>query len=202
MRTLSALSTVEKNKLTTDSAWIYLLEIQFDTVIRLCSNNEDLSWNSQTWQAFPFELDTIGDTGKGEIPSVIVRVSNVSGEIQQIVEAADGASGIPVIIRVINSESTLSDENELELEFVVDKPDYDELWMTFTLTGSNCLTRRVPRWRYLKNFCRFAVNYGGVECGISAATKITYPDCDGTKEQCTERGNASRYGGFPWMPKL
>jgi len=200
MRTLSTAALIEKNKLATDSAWLILLEVTIGaTTLKLVANNEDILWNGDTWQAFPFELDTVGETGKGEIPAITVKVSNVTGEVQRLLEANDGANGVPVVIRVINSKVTTTTP-ELELSFVVESSTHDEQWITFRLTGANCLTRRVPRRRYLKNFCPFA--YGGIECGVSAATMATYPTCNRTSANCTERGNSTRFGGFPWMPEL
>lgn len=200
MRTLSTAALTEKNKLTTDSAWVVLLEIGLTPIVRLASNNEDLTWNSQTWQAFPFELSTVGETGKGEIPAIVVKVSNVTGEIQQMLESVDGAHGTDVTIRVINTSASTSTECELELAFILDYSTYDEQFVTFHLTGGNCLTRRVPRRRYLKNFCPFS--YGGVECGVSSATMTTYPTCNKTYGDCNTRSNVSRFGGYPWMPAL
>lgn len=200
MKTLSTAALIEKNKLATDGAWLFLLEITIGaTTLKLVSNNEDILWNGDTWQAFPFEVDTIGEAGKGEIPAIGVKVSNVTGEVQSILEANDGANGVPVILRVISTNATATTP-ELELSFVVESSNYDEQWITFRLTGANCLTRRVPRRRYLKNFCPFA--YGGIECGLPAAVLITYPTCNRTSANCTERGNAARFGGFPWMPEL
>lgn len=199
MRTLSTAALIEKNKLATDSAWLILLEVTIGaTTLKLVANNEDILWNGDTWQAFPFELDTVGETGKGEIPAVIVKVSNVTGEVQRLIEANNGVNGVPVVIRVINTEVTTTTP-ELELSFVVESSTHDEQWITFRLTGANCLTRRVPRRRYLKDFCPFV--YGGIECGVSAATMATYPTCNRTFANCTERRNHTRFGGFPWMPK-
>lgn len=200
MRTLSTAALIEKNKLSTDSAWLILLEVTIGaTVLKLVANNEDILWSGDTWQAFPFELDTVGETGKGEIPAITVKVSNVTGEVQRLLEANDGANGVPVVIRVINTDVTTTTP-ELELSFVVESSTHDEQWITFRLTGANCLTRRVPRRRYLKNFCPFV--YGGIECGVSAATMATYPTCNRTSANCTERWNFTRFGGFPWMPEL
>lgn len=200
MRTLSTAALIEKNKIAGSGAWLVLLEIQLTETIRLVGNNEDILWDSQTWQAFPFELDTIGETGKGEIPAVAVKVSNITGEIQTKLEAADGANGTPVIIRVINTEASTSTECELELAFVLDSTSYDEKQITFRLTGANCLTRRVPPRRYLKNFCPFI--YGGIQCGVSAGTLAAYPTCGRTIADCLTRSNDARFGGFRWMPKL
>ncbi len=200
MRVLSTAALMELNKLATNSADVVLLEIGLDPIIRLCSNNEDLSWNSETWQAFPFELATISESGKGEISAVAVKVSNVTGEIQRLLEAADGAHGTAVTIRVINTVASTSTECELELSYILDRSSYDEQFVTFNLTGGNCLTRRVPRRRYLKNFCPFT--YGGIECGVSAGTVSSYPTCNKTFADCQTRNNSSRFGGYPWMPAL
>jgi lambda family phage minor tail protein L len=200
MRTLSTAALIEINKLATDSASIVLLEIGLTPIIRLAGNNEDITWNSQTWQAFPFELDTVGETGKGEIPAVVVRVSNVTGEIQRLLESVNGASGTAVTLRVINTAASTSTGCELELSFVVESSTYDEQWLTFRLSGGNCLTRRVPRRRYLRNFCPFT--YGGVECGVSSGTVSTYPTCNKTFANCVTRSNSSRFGGYPWLPEL
>lgn len=199
MRIVSSAFIAEKNKVATASATIVLLEIQLDALtIRLAANNEDISWSSQTWQAFPFEIDTLDEAGQGEIPSIVVKVSNETTEIQQYLEAEDGAMGATVVIRVINTEASSSTEAELELSLVVETVDWDEHLISFRLTGPNCLSRRVPDRRYLKDFCPFA--YGGIRCGVSTATMATYPTCNGTRANCLERGNSTRFGGFPWMP--
>lgn len=201
MRILSTAALTELNKVATDSADIILLEIQLSgATIRLARNNEDLEWDSETWQAFEFDLDTVNEAGKGEIPAVVAKVSNVTGEIQQYIEAANGASGTPIIIRVINTKT--GGAALLELSYILDRISYDELVMSFHLTGANSLTRRIPRWRYLKNFCRFGGNYGGIDCGVSAATVTSFPTCDGTYEQCLARSNSARFGGFRFMPDL
>lgn len=201
MLDISSAAIAEKNKIATDSVWVALIEIQLPgETLRLCANNENLSWNSQTWQKYPVELGVINDSGKGEIPAVTVKVSNVTGEIQQYLEAADGADGSVVIIRVINTQASSNTQAELELSFVLDSSSFDEETIVFKLTGGNCLTRRVPARRYLSNFCPF--NYGGVRCGVSAATQTTYTTCNKTYANCTERSNQTRFGGFKWMPKL
>src|SRR5690554_914294 len=87
MRDLSAIAKLEKNKISSTGAWLILLEIQFQgTTIRVVNNNEDIEWpegSGTTWVAFPFELGDIGENSKGELPSLQVKVSNVTRVIQQ-----------------------------------------------------------------------------------------------------------------------
>ena len=61
MLSISAVSKAEKNKLSTDSAMLVLLEIKLRNTVYICYNNEDITWKGQLYQAFPFK---IGDTSQ------------------------------------------------------------------------------------------------------------------------------------------
>lgn len=199
MLNLSAAAILEKNKLAGDSCWPVLLEIQLEgQTLRLCNNNENITWNGQTWTAFPFELDEISQNDKAEIPNVTLRVSNVTQEIQGYIDDMNGGTDVPVILRVVNSNHLDITTPELEMSFVAVRVGFDAQWLSFTLGGSISITRRVPERRYLKDFCPF--QYGGVECGVSAGTKVTYPTCQKTLAQCRQRSNSTRFGGFPALP--
>jgi len=200
MLPLSSAAIIEKNKVAGDSVWVILLEITIPgaSAIRICSNNENIVWNGETWVPFPFELDEMSENNGGEVPSLNVRVSNVTQELQYYLEETDGAVGFPVTIRVVNSKHLDLTSPELQLDFVCNDASYDARWITFKLGGDQKTNRRVPERRYLKNFCPFA--YGGIECGIPAATKAAYPTCVKTLAQCRERGNSQRYGGEPALP--
>ena len=63
MISLSAISKAEKNKLSTDSCFLILLEIRLQNTIYICYNNEDITWGGNTYIAFPFE---IGDVTEDE----------------------------------------------------------------------------------------------------------------------------------------
>ena len=200
MLNLSAAAILEKNKIAGDSCWPVLVEIQIpgQDPVRVCNNNENLTWNGETWIAFPFELDELQEAGKGEIPSVALRVSNVTQELQYYIEQAGGGVDFPVILRVVNSKHLDITTPELELSFICTGCKYDAYWITFTLGGDAKLTRRVPERRYLKDFCPF--QYGGIECGVADATKVTYPTCAKTLTQCRQRSNSTRFGGEPGIP--
>ncbi len=54
---LSSIAIEEKNKLATDSVFLICLEITIPGVaepVRVVRNNEDLTWQGETWVAFPF----------------------------------------------------------------------------------------------------------------------------------------------------
>ncbi|MCX7779606.1 MAG: DUF1833 family protein [Negativicutes bacterium] len=199
MRNLSVAAILEKNKLSSDGAWLVLLEIAIGTtIIRICRNTEDIIWNGQTWIAFPFELEDVSEDSKGELPQVTVKVSNVLRTIQRYLEESNGGIGASVTLRVVHSEHLDLTDPEIEETFTVVATKTDTQWVYFILGGDDPSRRRVPERRYLKDFCPFT--YGGIECGVSAAVKATYPACNKTLAHCRQRGNSVRFGGEPAIP--
>jgi len=201
MLNLSAGAIAQKNNIGAPSAWLVLLEIQIPgdwEPLCLTNNNENVTWDGKTWQAFPFDLEPLRENTGTEVPVASVRVSNVTRDVLNYLELADGAIDFPCIIRVVNSEVLGSATPELELEYVVRKITYDTQWVVFTLGGSQHIARRTPERRYMKDFCPFA--YGKIECGAATATVTTYPTCDKSLVQCRERSNSIRYGGHPGIP--
>lgn len=201
MLELSAAAILRKNNPGEPSAWIVLLEIQVPgdiDPIRICSNNEVVAWGGYDWTPFPFELDPVRENTATEVPVASIRVSNVTRDVLRYLELANGAIDFPVIIRIVNSAVLGNPSPELEVEYIVKRINYDTQWITFTLGGSQHITRRTPERRYMKNFCPF--KYGDVECGADAATMLLFPACDHSLANCRERENSERFGGEPGIP--
>jgi phage-related protein len=199
MLTLSAGAIAHKNSLSDDSCWLALLEVQIPgTTLYLANNNENITWNGQVWQAFPFDVDPLRENSGTEIPIATIRVSNVTREVLAYVEQSNGAIDFPVILRIVNSEVLGGTAPELQLEYVCKQIKYDTTWVSFTLAGSQHITRRTPERRFMKDFCPYA--YGLIECGVSAATLAAFSTCKKTLAQCRERGNSKRFGGEPGIP--
>jgi phage-related protein len=116
-RTLSSFGILEKNKLTSNTIWLLMLEITVPGVaepIRITSNNENVTWRDESWIAFPFELDDMGEDSRGEVPQVSLRVSNVSRTMEaylqdyDIYTKANGFTPIAVTIYVVNNAASFS----------------------------------------------------------------------------------------------
>ena len=190
MITLSAIARREKNKLSTGSAFIILLDINLPNIVRICYNTEDVMWRGNLYQAFPFELGEVTETYQDEEPHVELKVSNVSQALQYYVEDGLGGNGTEVIIRVVNSENLDSDEAELEEYFVVQSCSVNEQEITFTLGGEYSARTRRPLNRYMKNNCPF--KYKGIRCGYNGDIE----NCQHTLTDCRAHGNSKRFGGF------
>lgn len=193
MLSLSAIAKQEKNKLSTESVFIVLLDIDLKDgdVIRVCYNNEDITWNGNLYQSFPFELGEVSEDTDGSDPSVELRVDNTSRALSYYIESSGGAVNMPVVLRVVNTENLNSNEPELEESFVVQKTSIAEDFVTFTLGAEYSSRTRRPLNRYMKNNCPF--KYKGLRCGYNGGL----PTCYHTLVDCRAHENSKRFGGFP-----
>lgn len=193
MLSLSAIAKREKNKLSTGSAFIVLLdiEVQDGDAIRVCYNTEDITWNNKLYQAFPFELGEVSEATDGSDPSVELKVDNTSRALSYYIESSGGAVNMPVTLRVVNSNNLQSSEAELEEIFVVQKTSIAEDFVTFTLGAEYSARTRRPLNRYMKNNCPF--KYKGLRCGYTGDMAT----CDHTLVACRAHNNSTRFGGFP-----
>ena len=189
MLSISAISKAEKNKLSTDSAMLVLLEIRLKNTVYICYNNEDITWKGQLYQAFPFKIGETSEDSDGSDPNVQLQVSNVSQGLQWYVEDSGGGVGTEVILRVVNSKN-LNGVADLEEFYTVLDCKIDEQWVTFTLGNDYSARTRRPLDRYMKNNCRF--KYKGVRCGYTGSIKT----CAHTLEDCRNHHNSVRFGGF------
>jgi lambda family phage minor tail protein L len=191
---LSTIAKMEKNKISSDGAWLVLLEVTLptqgddlenteatasdatekvtashDLVMRIVRNNEDIVWNGHTWVGFPFDLDEVTENSDGELPQLTLKVSNVSRVVQQYLEQTNGGVGATVKLYAVYSQY-LDQPAEIEETFSVYAVKCDAYWVHFTLSGDYPTKRRIPEYRYLKDCCPFV--YGGVECGVDKSALL------------------------------
>lgn len=192
MLQLSAIAKQEKNKLSTGSAFIILLDIKLGTdTARICYNTEDITWNGNLYQAFPFNFGEVTEETDGRSPEVPLMVDNTSQALQYAVEESNGGNGTEVILRVVNSEALDNPEPELEEKFVVTKTSVTQEYITFTLGIEYSTRTRRPLTRFMKNNCPF--KYKSTRCG--STSELT--GCNHTLTDCRLRNNSQRFGGFP-----
>lgn len=199
MLSLSAAAKLEAHKLISDGAWIVLFEIQIinGPTLFICRNNEKIIWNNEEWLPFPLEIDDVKESSNGELPSVVLRVSNVTRAVQGYIEDSGGGVGSYVIIRVVHSEHLDLIEPELEEEFMCVSTKCDAMWVYFELGLGEPVIKRFPPRRYLKNFCPF--KFKGIECGVPSATVGS--TCNKTLTACRGYNNSTRFGGFYAIPQ-
>lgn len=194
MLTISSVAKREKNKLSTGSAFIILVDICLGNNEtdwpRICYNTEDVEWRGKLYQAFPFTLGEVTETTDGSEPNVELKVDNTTQALESYIEASNGGNGTQVVIRVVNTLALDNDTPEVEEYFTVTKCTVDQSYVTFSLGAEYSSRTRRPLNRYMKNNCPF--RYKGIRCG--ATSKET--SCDHTLKDCRLRNNSVRFGGY------
>ncbi len=195
MKNLPSALIIEKNKLNTASPWLILLEITLQSgaaneTFYFVRNTENVTYNGQAYTAFPFEIEPSRLTSKGDIPTVTLRVSNITRILQAYLESYNGGVGSTVKVTVVHAANLAESFAELEMEFEVIACSTDAEWVVFTLGSPNPLRQRCPLERYIASHCNW--KFKGDECGYSGAETV----CNRTYEQCVERGQTARFGGF------
>lgn len=191
---LSTAAIIEKNKVATDGVYLLLLTIEYksETPIRLVLNNEEITFKGNTYYPYYFSLSEVKKTSS-EMPSATLTVSNITGTIQRILEAYDGANGAHVKAAVINTN--LSDEILEEENFVITGATAKKDAITIKLGCGMSLDKRFPNYRIMKDWCPF--KYKGIRCGCTSSEKT----CNKTLTDCRKRNNSERFGGCPTVPQ-
>lgn len=195
MKQLPADLIIEKNKIATPVPWILLLDIVLtdDTELYICRNNENVTFNGQLYTAVPFDIEPTKASARGEIPTVTLRVSNVTRALQPYLEKLDGGIGSEITLRVVNTAHLDEDYSELEIGFDVLSASSEVYWVTFILGAPNPLGKRFPSFQFIADHCRW--RFKSVECGYSGKASA----CKRTLSDCRLLKNSGRFGGFPGL---
>lgn len=197
--TLPSELIAEKNKLYSSGAFIELLEVvlsEDSSTMRLANNNDDVVWNSNTWNKFSFVPGDFEEADDDEAASVQIKVSNVGRVVQGWIEAAttDNLIGDTVNYYLVHSDN-LDKGAAITMNFIIIEIECNEEWAVFTLGMENFFFRRFPLNIYRRNLCRYKV-FKGTEC-LYAGADLT---CDRTFKQCLGFGHQLRFGGQPGIP--
>lgn len=193
---ISSNAILEKNKINSTGTWLLLVKFVYgsESPVRLCLNNAEITWDSQTWYPAIFSLSGITETKDGDIPSIPLTIVDFNGIIIPLLEQYKGAVGADVDIYVVHSDYLTNTTPEVHVDAEVLAPSLDGSHaVTFRLGTIDLSSKRCPSERYHKNTCRFAFKGADGRCGYSGSET----ECDRTFARCTALGNQSRYGGFP-----
>jgi phage-related protein len=203
---ISSVAIQEKNKLASTSLWILALKIVIPGygTIRVADTRENVTWDGETWAAFPFQIEEVTDSASSEVQRVVIRVSNVSRALDAYIQTydnyikANGHSPLTVDIYLLNSLNLGSAVPEVWHRFQLKKPETSSMWATFTLSVPDISRQRFPPSRFLKATCRFRFKdrrckYVGAETVCGQGTGKASHSFDA----CDAHGNTENFGGFP-----
>jgi len=190
---LTTLQKLEKNRLYSGGAWIVLLNININDTyyVKVCNNNEDITFGGNLYYAFPFSMEVITlEDSKGEINDITLKVSNLTGIIMNYIEKTDGAINSTITISVVSSKH-LEEAAVFEEMMKIASISYDDSWIELKLSADYITSFRIPIRTYKRDFCDY--QFKSVECGYSG----TETECNRSLTRCRALGNNIRYGGEP-----
>jgi len=200
-KSISIINAIEKNKLASDNSFIVLLEIQLvdsDTdqvteTMYVANNNENITYESNIYVAFPFSLTLTQESGG--VPEVTMSARDFQKTLSTKMAALSGATGSIVIMRVVNSNN-LAAEVELEEIFEVIDSGNTDYTINVKLGAENPLRRRFPRGVQMRDRCRW--QYKSAECayaGAELSCDLTLQGANG----CAFHNNEPNFGGYPGL---
>lgn len=172
------LIAVEKNKIATQNAFVALLEITINNTASTkkyyCNNNENLTYDGDTYEASSFDLTIVSENVKGEIPSLELNIQNVDRILGGIIDAADGGLGSSVVVSVVEVDATtkgctLAFSKEYEVMFV----EMGGASLTVTLGVPNLLRQFFPFYKYIAEHCEWRFKWHECKYEDTSASRVT-----------------------------
>lgn len=201
--------------------WIYLVTqwLDLDTapspaVVRLARYDENVTFDSNVYTSFAFEVDTIQQNAKGEIEQTRVTFASPNGVFQSYLEQNEGLKGRRCTIALVHEDHLGDPASVIEFKFRVFSASYDSNNIILTLsTRLDEVLLKVPIRRFSKLRCTHVYKHEGcwlrsgssfvISSGFIAATTGdgTGNTCskilDDSNNGCLAHTNTKRFGGFP-----
>uniref|UniRef100_A0A6M3L9P4 Putative tail protein n=1 Tax=viral metagenome TaxID=1070528 RepID=A0A6M3L9P4_9ZZZZ len=150
----------------------------------------------------------------GEIPSMTITVSNTDRVVESLIQTRNYLRGCTVYYLKCFAKHLPSGATAYHVgtspdryavikdKLYIDSVASDEQAVTFTCKPKFAIKyAMIPRRAYSRE-CAWSFNdrYLGSEC-LASVLVASYPTCDGTLDNCRERYNEERFGGFAAIPR-
>lgn len=182
---------------------------------KLDSSGNTLS-ATQLYTGVPIELDRMTTETSGEISDINISIPNTNRVVEAFIQNQNYLRGKEVYIisaftkHLPSGDSsrhlgTIPDKNAIIKEkLFVDSTSSDESVVTFSCKPKFTIKHvRIPGRNFSRE-CDWALKarYAATECDpLGSVDTVTFPTCDGTLDNCRERHNIKRFGGFSSIPK-
>jgi lambda family phage minor tail protein L len=192
-------STFKKAKNAPTVKPIYLYSILYDETSnsykRYTSWPGGIEFDGIQYDHYPIRHGEFKEDASGKIQKSSLTISNVSREIQALIDDNDGLRNKQVTITQVWFEHIGDASAFISDSFIISDTLVTEEVATFTLASPlDVLDIRLPRRSLTRVFCRF--RFKGDECAYAGAEST----CNKTLQRCRELENVNRFGGFPATP--
>lgn len=190
------------------SVWIPLFDVQLavDDVHYLTPSPEVVTADGHDYQTFPIMLDELRDDGKGEVSTVNLTVSNITGTLGTKIKQNPGIDGQPVVFKVWSVEqAAVVYEETME---IIKVGSITSESISFELGMFNPWTARLLHEKFLRDFCwnRYKAagcwlkRSNGTFAAPSAFTTGSPDSCTKKLTDCVRHTNVTRFNSFPGIP--
>ncbi|MEO2122084.1 MAG: hypothetical protein ABGY10_01955 [bacterium] len=213
-RDLHADMKIAKNLIASDKAWIVLFEISVSDIeiFRLTNNEEAVTFNSLVYSPFPIMMETMEESGQGDLPYINVTVSNVERVLNNYMEQRNGLLDQKVKMQLVNEANLINDAASITINLVIRETTVTENAITFRLSHHPFFEIDMPHQRFYRGRCRWA--FKSTQCGWTGLATDS-DTCDKTLDGangCQAHGDTTtadggtashpaRFGGFPGIPR-
>ena len=162
---LSVVAKRVKNQISDQGCWFVCMSvnnkdnsINFDIV----ANTDDVTWNGKAFTAFPFSMEEINESTRGEFPNFTISVSNVERVVQSYIEQdSSHGSGWDVYLDMVHSSYLSSSQAEVSYHFKTLSVLTNEKVVAFNVGKPNPLRLQFPRIKMLPDYCQHTFKQGG-----------------------------------------
>ena len=190
---------IEKNKLSSDGAWLWLLDIESDdfNAVHFVNNIENITYFGTEYIRCNFNMESYNKSEPGRLAELNLSITNTDliNYVLPYVDEYNGLLGSTIVRTPVNSKFLNIDMSSKSEEFIVTGCSAGEDWITFVLGAPSPLNRKFPSKRFFCGYCRYVGKFKGVECGYSGPATT----CNGTPEDCESKNNLTRFGGQPGL---
>ena len=177
----------ELHKLASDGSVLYLLEIPYEPNhsldIRLARNTDDVVWLGNTFLKSWFEIETIEESGAGNVPELHIIMSNIGGLVEDQIIQRDNLNGCQATLYFVNSKFLGYSTPIFSATFDVMKPSCNRLTASIKLSVENPLLLNYPSWKYHGSLCQYPKFPGDPRCPYSGGLTT----CNRTLTDCITR---------------
>jgi phage-related protein len=190
------------------SVWIPLFEIQLAVgeIYYLTPCPEVITADYHDYQPFPIMIEELRDDGKGEVATVSMTVSNITGALGSAIKNNPGIDSQPVTFKVWSVEQgAVVYQETME---IIKVSSISSASITFELGMFNPYTARLLHEKFLRDFCWN--RYKGAGCWFKRTdgSYASPPDflagspdtCTKKISDCARHVNVWRFNSFPGIP--
>lgn len=196
-RHLTVATIIEINRISSDVAFVELIEIDVKDnegvvveTIRICRNNENLTFGGDIYFAADFTINI--SQKAGEETSVSLSAFDPTGVLLSKMEEYEGGVGSDVRLHIVNT-ARLDDPPEISEEFEIIGASTKGYQVTIQLGAENPLRRRFPMGQQYRNRCRHT--YKGTRCKYAGGITTCDYSFDGANG-CKVHANEVNFGGY------